>query len=73
MITIYTQVYNAKPYIRQCVESVLHQTYPHFEYYLADNGSTDGCKEILEEYAASDSRIKLFRNEKNVIPSPTTQ
>lgn len=68
MVTIYTQVYNTKPYLRQCVESVLHQTYPHFEYYLIDNGSTDGCKEILEEYAAADRRIKLLRNEKNQLP-----
>ena len=60
MITIYTQVYNTKPYIRQCVESVLHQTYPHFEYYLVDNASTDGCKEILEEYAAADPRIRIL-------------
>ena len=73
MITIYTQVYNTKPYIRQCVESVLHQTYPHFEYYLVDNASTDGCKEILEEYAAADPRIRLLRNEKNAIPAPGAQ
>lgn len=69
-VTIYTQVYNTKPYLRQCVESVLHQTYPHFEYYVIDNGSTDGCKEILEEYAAADRRIKLLRSEKNQIPAP---
>ena len=49
MITICTLVYNTRPYIRQCVESVLNQTYPYFEYYLIDNGSVDGCKEILEE------------------------
>lgn len=68
MVTVYTQVYNTEAYIRQCVESVLNQTYPYFEYYLIDNGSTDGCKEILREYAAADRRIKLIRHEKNAIP-----
>ncbi len=73
MVTVYTQVYNTKPYIRQCVESVLNQTYPNFEYYLIDNGSTDGCKEILEEYAAADPRIKLIRHEQNMLPPPGNQ
>lgn len=65
LITVYTTVYNTKPYLRQCVESVLNQTYPNLEYCIMDNGSTDGCKEILEEYAASDTRIRLIRREEN--------
>jgi len=73
LITVYTQVYNTKPYIRQCVESVLNQTYRNFEYYLIDNGSTDGCKEILEEYTAADPRIRLIRHEQNTLPPPGAQ
>lgn len=73
IITVYTQVYNTKPYIRQCIESVLNQTFPYFEYYVIDNGSTDGCKEILEKYAAADSRIKLIRHEHNEIPPKGAQ
>ena len=65
MITIYTQVYNTKPFLAKCVESVLRQTFTDFEYVLIDNGSTDGCKEILERYAAQDSRIHLIQLEKN--------
>lgn len=64
-ISIYTSVYNAKPYLRQCVESVLNQTYTNFEYFLIDNGCTDGSEDILREYAAKDSRIRLIRNEEN--------
>jgi len=64
-ITIFTQVYNTAPYIRQCVESVLGQSFPDFEYVLIDNGSTDGCKEILEQYAQKDARIRLLRFEEN--------
>lgn len=64
-ITVYTQVYNTRPYIEQCLESVLTQTYQDFEYLILDNGSTDGSSQLLEQYAAQDSRIRLFRKEKN--------
>ncbi len=67
MISIYTQVYNTKKYLPQCIESVLNQTWTDFEYILIDNGSNDGCKEILEEYEAKDKRITLIRFEKNRI------
>ena len=43
-VTIYTLVYNTKPFLTRCVESVLNQTFTEFEYILIDNGSTDGCK-----------------------------
>lgn len=66
LITVYTAVYNAKDYIGQCIESVLNQTYSNIEYYIVDDGSTDGSREILEEYAASDTRIKLICREKNL-------
>ena len=64
-VTIYTLVYNTKPFLTRCVESVLNQTFTEFEYILIDNGSTDGCKELLEEYAAHDGRIRLIRFEEN--------
>lgn len=64
-VTIYTQVYNTRAFLPRCVESVLNQTFTDFEYILVDNGSTDGCKEMLERYAAMDSRIRLIRFETN--------
>ena len=64
-ISIYTSVYNTKPYVAQCVESVLNQTYTNFEYIILDNGCTDGSSEILEEYARRDERIKLIRRDVN--------
>ncbi len=65
-ITMVTQAYNAKKYIRKCVESVLNQTYTDFEYILVDNGSQDGTRDILQEYAQQDKRIKFKRFEKNI-------
>lgn len=68
LISIYTQVYNTKESdLRQCIESVLGQTYSNFEYIIFDNGSTNGSAEILQEYAQRDRRIKLIRIETNII------
>lgn len=64
-ILVYTLVYNTKPYVAQCIESVLRQTYTNFEYFILDNGCTDGSSEILIEFARRDERIKLVRKEEN--------
>lgn len=64
-ITIVTKAYNPGKYIYQCVDSILNQTFTDFEYVIIDNASSDGTKEVLEEYARKDSRISLYRNEEN--------
>jgi len=66
-ITIITWAYNVEKYIKECIESVLNQSFTDFEWVILDNGCTDGTGEILKEYAQKDSRIKLFRNERNNI------
>jgi glycosyltransferase involved in cell wall biosynthesis len=62
LVSIVTPFYNTAPYIAECIESVLGQTYTNFEFLLVDNKSTDGSREIAESYAARDKRIKLFHN-----------
>ena len=62
-ITIYTQVYNTKPFLERCLSSVVNQTFGNFDYILIDNGCTDGSSEILRQYAKKDQRIKLIRME----------
>lgn len=64
-VYIRTYAYNAEKTLRRAVDSVLNQTYPDFVYYLCDNGSTDGTRGIVEEYASRDSRIKAFYNTVN--------
>ncbi len=64
-ITVATQAYNAGKYIEKCIQSVLSQTYSDFEYFLIDNGSTDGSRTIMEKYAKSDSRINLITYDEN--------
>lgn len=64
-VTIYTQAYNTKQYLEQCITSVLSQTYSDFEYLLVDNGCTDGSFELMRKFAAMDDRIHLIRFEEN--------
>jgi glycosyltransferase involved in cell wall biosynthesis len=62
LVTILTPVFNGEAYLIPCIESVLAQTYEHWEYVLVDNASTDGTAEILRDYAARDRRIRVRTN-----------
>jgi glycosyltransferase involved in cell wall biosynthesis len=62
LVSVVTPFYNTAPYIAECIESVLAQTYSNFEYLLVDNKSTDGSREIASRYADRDPRIKLEGN-----------
>lgn len=59
LVSVVVPVYNVEKYLRQCIDSVLAQTYEHFEIILVDDGSTDESKAICEEYIAKDDRIRL--------------
>lgn len=60
LISIIIPVYNVSTYLRQCLDSVVNQTYSHLEIILVNDGSTDDSLEICEEYQALDSRIKVI-------------
>ena len=53
-------IYKVEQYLRQCVDSVLAQTYTDVEIILVDDGSPDSCGKICEEYAEADKRIKVI-------------
>jgi glycosyltransferase involved in cell wall biosynthesis len=62
VVSIVTPVYNGAEYLSECIESVLAQTYTHWEYIIVDNCSVDGSAEIARQYAAKDRRIRLHEN-----------
>jgi len=66
--SIIVPVYNTELYLRQCIESVLAQSYSNWELILVDDGSTDSSGSISSEYAEKDNRI-LVRHLKNGGPS----
>lgn len=57
-ISVLLCTYNDELYIREAVQSILDQTYPHFEFVIIDDGSTDGTNKILKEFL--DPRIRLI-------------
>ncbi len=63
LVSVVTPVHNGAPYLRECIESVLHQTYRHWEYIIADNASDDDTLRIAEEYARIDPRIEVYRSD----------
>ena len=60
MISVIIPVYNVKDYIRECIDSVLAQTYTELEILLVDDGSTDDSGRICDEYAEKDTRILVI-------------
>tara|TARA_B110001469_G_scaffold126247_1_gene143419 strand:- start:3626 stop:4603 length:978 start_codon:yes stop_codon:yes gene_type:complete len=58
--------YNGAQYIKQQIESIINQTHKNIEIIIQDDGSTDDTVPILETYAATDDRIRIIRNEKNL-------
>ena len=61
-VSVVTPVYNGERHLANCIDSVLAQTYPNFEYIIVNNCSTDGTLEIAQAYAARDSRVTVVSN-----------
>lgn len=59
-ISIVVPIYNVEEYVRPCIESVIGQTYRNLEIILVDDGSTDRCPEICDDYAKKDKRIHVI-------------
>lgn len=69
-VSIYMPMYNASRYLRECIDSVLAQTFTDFEFLIADDGSTDNSVKIVESY--SDPRIRLIKREHDYIATLNT-
>jgi glycosyltransferase involved in cell wall biosynthesis len=66
LVSVGMPVYNGEQYLTQALESVMAQEYENFEVIVSDNASTDRTPEICNEYVKRDSRLRYYRNEKNI-------
>ncbi len=60
-LSIVVPVYNAEKYLRQCIDSIIDQSFKDMEIICIDDGSVDRSPDILDEYAQKDNRIRLIR------------
>lgn len=63
LISVLIPVYNTEPFLRDCLNSVINQTYTNFEVILVDDGSTDQSGAICDEFALKDNRFKVIHQE----------
>lgn len=60
LISVIVPVFNTELYLRKCIDSILKQTFSDIELILVDDGSSDNCPSICEEYAGLDKRVKVY-------------
>lgn len=59
-VSVLVPVCNVQEYLRECLDSIINQTLKDIEIICINDGSTDNCEDILEEYASKDSRVKII-------------
>ena len=68
-VTVLMPVHNAGQFLNEAIDSILNQSFKHFEFLIIDDGSTDNSAAIIESYR--DPRIRLLRNDRNMGITPT--
>src|SRR4051812_19911500 len=68
-LSIGVPVYNGAKFLAATLNSILAQTFGDFELIICDNGSTDATSQICDEYAARDSRVRVWRSPVNLGPA----
>ncbi len=66
LVSIGVPVYNAENFVEQALDALVHQTWTNLEIIICDNSSTDRTEDICRKFAASDQRIKYYRNAMNL-------
>lgn len=60
LISVIVPIYMVEQYLNTCVDSILNQSYTNLEVILVDDGSSDKCGEICDDYAKKDTRVKVI-------------
>lgn len=63
LISVVVPIFNVQDYLRECIDSILGQTYKNIEIILVDDGSNDDCPQICDEYKLKDERISVIHKE----------
>jgi glycosyltransferase involved in cell wall biosynthesis len=66
LVSVLIPTYNYGHYVTHAIDAALHQTYPNVEVVVTDNCSTDGTVAMLHERYASEPRLRVFQNERNI-------
>ena len=69
LISIIIPVYNVEEYLKECLESVITQTYQNIEVLLIDDGSEDSSSNICDQYANKDDRIIVIHKQNSGVSS----
>ena len=69
IISIVVPIYNVEKYLPQCIDSILNQSFKDFELILVDDGSTDNCLKICEDYKKLDKRVIVIHKENGGLSS----
>src|SRR5215469_10542482 len=69
-LSIGLPVYNGERYLAESIEALLGQTYTDFELVISDNASTDSTGDICRRYEKEDSRVRYFRQPRNIGLAP---
>ena len=60
LVSVIVPIYNVEEYLKECIDSIIGQTYRHLEIILVDDGSPDRCGKVCDEYALSDGRVRVI-------------
>lgn len=69
LISVIVPIYNVDSYLNKCIESILNQTYKYLEIILVDDGSTDKCPMICDQFKKKDKRIKVIHKNNGGVSS----
>ena len=69
LISVIVPIYKVEKYLRECIESIISQSYVNLEIILIDDGSPDLCPIICDEYAEKDIRVKVIHKENGGVSS----